>query len=86
MNADLSEKLASLTKSVQAESDVITSAETLLVGLKAEVDALRSTTTDPAVLAAIDNLSSGIAAKSAELAAAVVANTDTPPPTSVPIV
>jgi hypothetical protein len=75
MNADLQAKLDALTASVAAENTVIGSAETLLSGLSAEIAALKSTTTEPATLAAIDNITSGIDAKKAELAAAIVAST-----------
>jgi hypothetical protein len=75
MNADIQAKLDALAARVAAENTVIGSAETLLQGLSAQIAALKSTTTDPAVLAAIDNVTSGIDAKTAELAASIRANT-----------
>jgi hypothetical protein len=77
MNADIQAKLDALSAKVAAENTVIGSGISLLQGLAAEVAALKSTTTDPAVLAAIDNVTSGIDAKTQELAAAIVANTPT---------
>lgn len=58
---------------VAAESTVIDSVEVLLTELTAKIGALP--TTDPATQAAIDGLVADVTAKSAELAAAVTANT-----------
>ena len=75
MDAALQAKLDDLTAKVNQETTVNASAVTLLQGLTAEIAALKSTTTDPAVLAAIDTLASSVSAQTASLAAAVTANT-----------
>jgi|SRR5882757_4866039 len=75
MNADVSAKLDDLRQKVAAETAVNQGAVTLLNGLSAQIAALRSTTTDPTVLAAIDDLAAGVSQQTADLAAAVIANT-----------
>jgi hypothetical protein len=75
MNADITAKLADLQAKVAADASAEQSAITLLQGLAAQIAALKTTTTDPAVLTAIDGLSSSLSAQTSGLAAAVIANT-----------
>lgn len=83
--SELSDKIAALQASVNAETDVITSAEALLAGLKTSLDdalaKLAAAGVQPADLQALTDLSASIDAKKTELAAAVAANTPAAPPT-----
>lgn len=70
--------LTDLQADVAAETTVASSAVTLLSGLSAQIAALKSTQTDPATAVAIDALASQVESSTADLSAAVTANT--PPP------
>src|SRR5689334_5279048 len=65
--SELSDKIAALQTAVSAESDVITSAETLLAGLKTSLDdalaKLAAAGVAPADLQALSDLSAAVGAK-----------------------
>ena len=73
--------LTKLTSDVASLKTAEASAITLLQGLKAAVDAIPPST-DPATQKALDDLSTQIESGTADLAAAVVANTPAAPPTT----
>ncbi len=80
--AAIDDAITTLTAQVAANTDVIGSAEVLINGFSARLDAAVAAATaagaTPAELKAVTDLSAALKAKDDELAAAVAANT--PPP------
>ncbi len=74
--------LTKLQADVEAENTVLTSAETLLAGLAEAVRAIPAPDTN--TQAAVDALATEIEGKTAELSAAIAANTVTPAPAPTP--
>lgn len=77
MNADFQAKNDALEAHIATLQTAIVNAVTLMQGLAAQLAAAKtpSTTTDPAVLTAMDTATAAVDAKTQELNAAVVANT-----------
>lgn len=79
MSDSIQSELQTLTQNVQRLTDANASAETLLKGLHDQLDAalanVQAAGVDPAQLQQLHDLNSQIAARTQELAAAVVANT-----------
>lgn len=75
MNQDIQDKLDAASAQVNRLGTVEDSNRVLLQHLVQLISDLKSTTTDPAVLQAIDDLVAGISGKADTLAADVVANT-----------
>ena len=75
--------LDTLVADVAAEDTVIESAVALLGGLSTQIAALKTTQTDSATAAKIDQLSADVVAKTAALSTAVAANTPVATATAV---
>jgi hypothetical protein len=75
MNADIQAALDNLNTQVTAQTTVEDSIETLLTGLSAQIAALKTGVTDPAVIAAINSAAEIVANNVARAQAAVTANT-----------
>lgn len=67
--------VSKLTADVQAQTDAVNSAVTLLNGLTQAINDLKNQTQDPAAQAAIDDLANKVEAATQALASAVTANT-----------
>lgn len=72
---ELEDKVTALEQKVSAESDVITSSETLLNGLSQMLKDALAAGNPAAVVARLQAISDSVDAKTSELAAAVTANT-----------
>jgi uncharacterized coiled-coil protein SlyX len=75
IDATTQKSLDNLNAAVAAQTTVEASVETLLTGMAAQIAALKTGVTDPAVLAAIDSAAAIVIADNAKTAAAVAANT-----------
>ena len=75
MDAATQTKLDALNTAVAQETTIEQSVETLLTGLSAQIAALKTGVTDPAVLAALDSATAIVATNNAKFAAAIAANT-----------
>lgn len=75
MDATTQTSIDQLNAAVAAQTTVEASVETLLTGMAAQIAALKTGQTDPAVLAAIDSASAIVGANNAKASAAVAANT-----------
>ncbi len=75
MDAATQAKLDALNAAVAKETTIEQSVETLLTGLAAQIAALKTGVTDPAVLAAIDSATAIVSSNNDKFQAAVVANT-----------
>lgn len=75
MNAALQAEFDKLAATVAQEKTVIGSAKTLFEGLSAKIAALKDTTNDPTVIAAIDGLTASVNDNVGALSAAITANT-----------
>lgn len=75
IDATTQQKLDDLNTAVTAETTVEGSVETLLSGLSAQIAALKTGQTDPAILAAIDSATALVNQNTVKFQAAVAANT-----------
>ena len=75
MDAKMTASLAKLNTSVEEQTSVEQSIETLLTGLSAQIASLKQGQTDPAVIDAIDKAAALVSSNTAAAKAAVIANT-----------
>ncbi len=75
LDATTQASIDNLNNAVAQETTVEKSVETLLTGMAAQIAALKTGVTDPAVSAAIDAATAIVVANNAAAAAAVAANT-----------